>query len=57
VTVAWDCYDRRDFTALPLMADLLEEAGYPDQGVLDHCRSGGPHVRGCWAADLVIGRA
>jgi hypothetical protein len=56
VTVAQDIYDRRDFTALPLLADLLEEAGCPDQGVLDHCRGPGEHARGCWVVDLVLGK-
>jgi hypothetical protein len=55
-TVARDCYDRRDFSALPLFADLLEEAGCPEQSVLDHCRQPVEHARGCWAVDLVLGR-
>jgi hypothetical protein len=38
VAVALDIYDRRDFTALPVLADLLEEAGCPKQSKLDHCR-------------------
>jgi hypothetical protein len=46
VSVARDCCDRRDFAALPILADLLEEAGCPEQSVLDHCRQPGPHVRG-----------
>ncbi|WP_261363096.1 hypothetical protein [Gemmata palustris] len=24
--------------------------------VLDHCYSLGPHVRGCWVVDLVLGK-
>jgi hypothetical protein len=56
VSVAQDCYDRRDFTALPLLADLLEEAGCPEQSVLDHCRQPGEHARGCWVVDLVLGK-
>jgi hypothetical protein len=56
VTVAQDIYDRRDFTALPLLADLLEEAGCPEQSVLDHCRQPGEHARGCHVVDLVLGK-
>jgi hypothetical protein len=56
VEIAHDCYDRRDFWALPLLADLLEEAGCPEQPVLDHCRHSAEHVRGCWVVDLVLGR-
>jgi hypothetical protein len=57
VSVAQDCYDRRDFSALPVLADLLEEAGCPEQQVLDHCRQPGEHVRGCWVVDLVLGKS
>jgi hypothetical protein len=57
VTVAKDCYQRGDFAALPLLADLLEEAGCPHQSVLDHCRGMGPHTRGCHAIDAVLSRA
>lgn len=48
--------DARDFSVLPVLADALEEAGCDDAGLLDHCRGGGPHIRGCWAVDLVLGR-
>jgi hypothetical protein len=54
--VARDIYDRRDFSALPVLADLLEEAGCPEQSVLDHCRQPGEHARGCWVVDLVPGK-
>jgi hypothetical protein len=57
VLVARDIYDRRDFSALPLLADLLEEAGCPEQSVLDHCRTPGEHTRGCWVVDLVLGKS
>jgi hypothetical protein len=57
VTVAREAYDRRDFSALPLLADLLEEAGCPEQSVLDHCRQPGEHVRGCWVVDLALGKS
>jgi hypothetical protein len=56
VTLARTMYDSRDFTALPLLADLLEEAGCPAE-VSAHCRGPGPHVRGCWVIDLLTGRS
>jgi hypothetical protein len=56
VTSAQDMYDLRDFSTLPVLADLLEEAGCPEQSVLDHCRTPGDHVRGCWVVDLVLGK-
>ena len=48
-------YDERDFAALAILADALEDAGCDDEAVLSHCRSGGDHVRGCWAVDLLLG--
>jgi hypothetical protein len=39
---------------LLILADALEEAG-ADAEVLAHLRGPGPHVRGCWAVDLVLG--
>jgi hypothetical protein len=49
-------YDSRDFAAMPILADALQEAGCEDADVLAHCRGGGPHVRGCWVVDLVLGK-
>jgi hypothetical protein len=49
-------YDQRRFTDLPILADALEEAGCTDADILAHCRSEGPHVRGCWVVDLVLGK-
>jgi hypothetical protein len=42
-----------DVARLAVLADALEEAGCNDAGLLGHLRSEGPHVRGCWALDLV----
>jgi hypothetical protein len=41
----------------PLLADALEDAGCTDAELLVHLRSPGPHVRGCWGLDLVLGKA
>src|SRR5260370_13288911 len=49
-------YDDRAFDRLPILADALEEAGCTDRDILDHCRSGGDHVRGCWVIDLLLGK-
>jgi hypothetical protein len=40
---------------LAILADALEEAG-ASGAVLVHLRSFGPHVRGCHAVDLCLGR-
>jgi hypothetical protein len=47
-------YDDRAFDRLPVLADALEDAGCADRDVLGHLRGPGPHVRGCWALDLVL---
>jgi hypothetical protein len=49
-------YDARRFTDLPILADALEEAGCTNAEILSHCRGPGPHVRGCWAVDLILGQ-
>ncbi len=41
---------------LGVLADALEEAGCTDTDILTHLRSPGPHVRGCWALDLVLAK-
>jgi hypothetical protein len=56
VSMAQQMYESDDFTALPVLADALEEAGCHDQDILGHCRSGGEHVRGCWVIDRLTGR-
>jgi hypothetical protein len=49
-------YRQRDFEALPVLADALEEAGCTDQALLNHCRSAGGHVLGCWVVDQVLAK-
>jgi hypothetical protein len=49
-------YDNRAVDRLPELADALLAAGCEHQEILSHCRSAGPHVRGCWVVDLVLGR-
>jgi hypothetical protein len=45
-----------DPARLAILADALEEAGCTDRDILDHLRSPGPHVRGCFVIDLLTGR-
>jgi hypothetical protein len=49
-------YEERDFGAMPILADALQDAGCEDQELLAHCREPGAHVRGCWVLDLVLGK-
>jgi hypothetical protein len=45
-----------DPVCLAVLSDALEEAGCTDADILGHLRLAGPHVRGCWPLDLVLGR-
>jgi hypothetical protein len=56
VEVAQRIYDERAYERLPILADALEDAGCTDTDVLNHCRQGGEHVRGCFVLDLLLGR-
>ncbi|MCE9560804.1 MAG: hypothetical protein K8U57_01990 [Planctomycetes bacterium] len=49
-------YESRDFSAMPILADALQDAGCDNTDILDHCRSDRPHVRGCWVIDLLLGK-
>lgn len=50
-------YDERAFDRLPELAALLDSAGCMNADVLEHCRTPGQHVRGCWAVDLLLGKS
>jgi hypothetical protein len=56
VGLAQSIYDDRAFDRLPILADALEEAGCDHADVLDHCRQGGEHCRGCWVVDSILGK-
>ena len=57
IALARGMYESRDFGAMPILADALQDAGCTSNDILDHCRGPGPHVRGCWVVDLVLGKA
>jgi hypothetical protein len=46
-----------DNARLGILADALLDAGCDDDDLIQHCRSPGPHVRGCWAVDLCLGKS
>jgi hypothetical protein len=56
VALAAGIYADRAFDRLPVLADALEEAGCDHLDILAHCRGPGPHVRGCWVVDGVLGK-
>jgi hypothetical protein len=56
VSLARTMYDRREFGAMPILADALQDAGCESEPILAHCRDPhATHVRGCWVCDLVLG--
>jgi hypothetical protein len=57
VALARTMYESRDFSAMPILADALQDAGCDNDAILSHCRDANqPHVRGCWVVDLVLGK-
>jgi hypothetical protein len=64
VALARAAYEQRELPAgtldtsrLAVLADALDDAGCDQPDLLAHLRSPGPHVRGCWAVDLLLGKA
>jgi hypothetical protein len=57
VRLAEAIYEERAFDHLTILADALEDAGCTDADILGHCRGPGPHVRGCWVVDLLLGKS
>jgi hypothetical protein len=57
MTLARGMYESRDFSAMPILADTLQDAGCDNDDILNHCRDEKQvHVRGCWVVDLVLGK-
>ncbi|WP_315854135.1 hypothetical protein [Gemmata palustris] len=58
VAIVAQMYESRDFSAMPILADALQDAGCDIADVLSHCRDASlNHVRGCWVVDLVLGKS
>jgi hypothetical protein len=56
VAVARAINHEAGFDQLPVLADALLDAGCPPESeVVRHPRGSGPHVRGCWCLDLLVG--
>ncbi len=57
VALAAQMYESRDFALVPILGDALQDAGCGDAAVIAHCCDDGPHARGCWVVDLVLGKS
>lgn len=56
VDLAQAIYDEHAFDRMPILADALMDAGCDSDEMILHCRGDGPHVRGCWVVDLILGK-
>jgi hypothetical protein len=57
LALARHMYESREFSAMPILADALQDAGCDNDDVLNHCRDTSlKHVRGCWVVDGVLGK-
>ena len=57
LALATGIYADRAFDRMPILADALQDAGCDNDDMLTHCRGDGPHVRGCWVVDLLLGKS
>jgi hypothetical protein len=57
VAMARGMYEERDFSGMPKLGMVLQDAGCEEEGILNHCREGKHHVRGCWMVDAVLGKS
>jgi hypothetical protein len=63
VRLAQAAYEQRQLPAgtldpalVAVLADALDDAGCADEEITSHLREPGPHVRGCWVVDLILGK-
>jgi hypothetical protein len=54
--LARDIYDTRTFQDVPILGDMLEDAGCTEASLLDHCRMDSRHALGCWVLDGILGK-
>jgi hypothetical protein len=56
ITLAGHVYHDRSFHDMSELADALEDTACTNSEILNHCRREGPHTRGCWLLDLILGK-
>ena len=50
-------YKEQAFDRMPILGEVLEDAGCDDDIILSHSRSQSRHVRGCWVVDAILGKS
>ena len=56
LALATGIYEEKAFDRMPILADALQDSGCSNEDILNHCRGPGPHVRGCFLIDLILGK-
>lgn len=49
-------YESKAFDRMPILADVLQDASCDNAEILNHCRGPGPHCRGCFVLDFILGK-
>jgi len=55
VAIVRGMYESRDFSAMPILADALQDSGCDEPEILEHCRAESSHFRGCWVCEWLLG--
>lgn len=56
IRLAQMIYDEQRGEDMPMLGEALHLAGCTNAHILEHCQSKGPHVRGCWLIDDLLGK-
>lgn len=56
IDLAAAIYEEKAFGRLGILADALMDSGCDSEEIIAHCRGDGPHVRGCWVVDKILGK-
>jgi hypothetical protein len=54
MALARQIHESREFGAMPILADALQDAGCESESILTHCREAKVHVRGCFVLDSLL---
>jgi hypothetical protein len=56
IRLAQTIHEEGRFDEIPVLGDALEEAGCPNQELIDHCHQTLMHYRGCWVVDTILAK-